>query len=233
MDADRTSLEKLNGPKLGWYVVLVVALMASLVIYPQMRGLGVPLIVVQILSRLTIVFALLAAFPPKKWFFTALIVLVVATIINAIYTGDQARAMAQTLEMCVLVYVIVRIVQFAFSGGMSINTIFAGVCVYLLLGHFFGILFEVVAIEQGHSILMDADGKYASQDETFYFSYVALTTAGFGDVRPINALGRSLSMVEALTGQLYLVLLLGRLVGLHISQSEKRKTDSSPDDQVE
>ena len=217
MDLRWFSVRKLNRPDLGWFVMLVVALMASIVIYPQMRDLGVPLLVVQVVSRSTIVCALLAAAPPRRWFFGALTVLVVATVLNAIEPADQVRALTLSMEIVVLVYVIVRIMTFAFTGGISVNTIFAGVCAYLLIGQLFGFIFGVLSAQQGHSILMDANGKYASQDEQFYFSYTALTTTGFGDVRPVTAFGRSLSVVEALIGQLYLVLLLGRLVGLHVS----------------
>lgn len=222
-------LQKLNRPNRGAFVVLAVALLASLVIYPQMYVLGVPLIVAQLLSRLTIVCALFAAFPPRRWFLGALAVLCLATVINCVSSGQGARETTLWLEIGVLVYVIARIMAFVFRGGISVNAIFAGVCVYLLIGRVFGLTFILLSAWQGHSVLLDADGRYASQEETFYFSYTALTTTGFGDIRPATVAARSLTIVEALTGQLYLVLLLGRLVGLHVSQSEKEKREPGPE----
>ncbi len=53
--------------------------------------------------------------------------------------------------------------------------------------------------------------------ELFYFSYTTLTTLGYGDIRPISAIARSFAISEAIIGQLYLTILVARLVGLHIS----------------
>ncbi len=54
-----------------------------------------------------------------------------------------------------------------------------------------------------------------------YFSFVTLTTLGYGDIVPTSATARMLAAAEAVTGQLYLAVLVARLVGLHISQSPR------------
>ena len=52
-----------------------------------------------------------------------------------------------------------------------------------------------------------------------YYSFVTLSTLGYGDIVPKVSAARMLAAVEAITGQLYLAVLVARLVGLHISQS--------------
>ena len=52
-----------------------------------------------------------------------------------------------------------------------------------------------------------------------YFSLVCLTTMGFGDIAPLSDLARSLSVLEGVFGQLYLAVMIARLVGLHITRS--------------
>ncbi len=52
-----------------------------------------------------------------------------------------------------------------------------------------------------------------------YYSFVTMTTLGYGDIVPVNPAARMLSVLQALTGQLYLVVLVARLVGLHIAHS--------------
>ena len=51
----------------------------------------------------------------------------------------------------------------------------------------------------------------------FYFSFVTLTTVGYGDVLPVHPVARSLAMLEAVTGSLYLAILVARLVSLSVS----------------
>ena len=63
--------------------------------------------------------------------------------------------------------------------------------------------------------------------ELFYFSFVTLTTLGFGDIAPASQAARALVVVEALVGQLYLVITLARLVTLYGHREGKDSTDGS------
>jgi hypothetical protein len=54
-------------------------------------------------------------------------------------------------------------------------------------------------------------------------SFVTLTTLGYGDITPVSAPARSFATMEAMAGQVYLEVLVARLVGMHISQSMDRQ----------
>jgi voltage-gated potassium channel Kch len=54
-----------------------------------------------------------------------------------------------------------------------------------------------------------------------YFSFVTITTLGYGDVIPITDKASVLAMMEALIGQIYLVVLVAWLVGMHVSRRSK------------
>ena len=58
-----------------------------------------------------------------------------------------------------------------------------------------------------------------------YFSFVTLTTLGYGDITPVHPLARSMATIEALTGQLYIAVLVARLIGLHIIQCRQGPAD--------
>jgi len=60
-----------------------------------------------------------------------------------------------------------------------------------------------------------------TQSEFVYFSFVSLTTLGFGDLSPAVGLPQALTVLEALTGQIFLVTLVARLVTLWVRQSER------------
>jgi hypothetical protein len=55
-----------------------------------------------------------------------------------------------------------------------------------------------------------------------YYSFVTLTTVGYGDITPVHPVARSLAIAEALTGQLYLAITLAHLVALRVGMHEKR-----------
>ena len=55
--------------------------------------------------------------------------------------------------------------------------------------------------------------------DAIYYSFVTMTTLGYGDVAPVSAPARALAVLQALTGQLYLAVLVARLVALHIAHS--------------
>jgi voltage-gated potassium channel len=57
-----------------------------------------------------------------------------------------------------------------------------------------------------------------------YYSFVTLTTLGYGDITPATSITRSLCILEAVIGQLYLVVQVAWLVGVHVSQSMLKKT---------
>ena len=66
-----------------------------------------------------------------------------------------------------------------------------------------------------------------------YFSFVTLTTLGFGDITPVSPLAQTLTWLEAVAGQLYLAILLARLVSLHVAARIHRGLDPDQDDWAE
>lgn len=93
------------------------------------------------------------------------------------------------------------------------NTIFGAVSVYILLGLAFADVY--MAIQRFSDSDFLAEGALTSRAEAQYFSFVTLTTTGFGDLTPAGNGPRSVVVLEALMGQLFLVTLLARLVSLY------------------
>jgi hypothetical protein len=71
--------------------------------------------------------------------------------------------------------------------------------------------------------VMQFDGAKASF--AVYYSFVTLTTLGYGDVIPQSSPARLLAALEALTGQIYLAVLVARLVGLHVAHTTAEHAD--------
>ena len=95
--------------------------------------------------------------------------------------------------------------------GVSLQTMFGVLCIYLLLGMLFAFACGIVgALGSGPFFQQHA----AESTKNFlYFSFVTLTTVGYGDLTAASNLGRSLAIAEALIGQIYLVTVVAGIVG--------------------
>jgi len=98
----------------------------------------------------------------------------------------------------------------------------AGVAGYLLLGILWMFAYILVArVHPGsfsYNVGPPPEHSLASFD-AFYFSYITLSTVGYGDITPVTHVARTLAMTEAMTGTIYIAVLISRLVALYSSQS--------------
>lgn len=96
---------------------------------------------------------------------------------------------------------------------VSLETILGAVCVYLLIGFIFAAGYAAIEAISGTGFFAQGDGD-AERDDLLYYSFTVLTTLGFGDLTAATQFGRAFSVLEAVIGQVFLVTLIARLVGL-------------------
>ena len=97
------------------------------------------------------------------------------------------------------------------------ETVLGALCSYVLVGLLFAFVYIAVHDLRGEAFF--AQPGPHEQSEYLYFSFVALTTLGFGDLSPAVGLPQGLTVLEALIGQIFLVTLVARLVTLWVRQS--------------
>jgi len=95
---------------------------------------------------------------------------------------------------------------------------------YVLVGVFFGVVYWVLENTWPASFSLAGEGSF-SRANAIYLSFVTLTTLGYGDVVPTSEVARGFVMVEAVMGQLYLAVMVARLVSLY-ARSEGRGAPS-------
>lgn len=125
-------------------------------------------------------------------------------------------AAAWFVIVCTLAVVVARTV-FA-QGRVSFHRIVGAVLLYLLIALAFVSLFMLVGLQIPNAfsgLVLEDNEKLASN--LIYFSFVTLTSTGYGDIYPIHPIARSLRNLETIIGQLYPATLLARLVSLEIS----------------
>jgi hypothetical protein len=95
---------------------------------------------------------------------------------------------------------------------VTTQTVLGAIDVYLLFGMIFAMLF--IGLDVLGPGPFFAGAPQVTSSDYLFFSYTTLTTVGYGNLIPAGAFGQTLAMIEALTGQIYLVIVVARLVSL-------------------
>lgn len=159
-------------------------------------------------------------------------------------TGSRAALLANhILDALFLLFVAALLIRHVFTQPrVTLNLINAALCAYLILGLMCAAGFAVIEIARPGSFHLPEDGMgpFASAgfqvDEAarrIYFSFVTLLTLGYGDMFPLSSIARLATVMEAFVGQVMLVVLVARLVGVQVAQSfEAPNHVGSPSDKI-
>lgn len=210
---NRSSLSRRRRERYG---LLLAATLAAFVV----QGVATPgrweAVVVSALLGATLMIALWAADakPGVSHAASAVAVAVVAFSILEALNGD-AEAVAPRIANLLLVTlappaVVIGVVRsLRAHGGVTVEAVFGVLCLYILLGMLFALVYGTIA-RVAHGFF--AGGVEATPSRCLYFSFTTLTTVGYGDLTAMSNLGHTLSVSEALIGQIYLVTVVSVIV---------------------
>jgi hypothetical protein len=175
-----------------------------------------------------------------------------ATLISAVYAVSKIRshaAVASVLALPMLVAVwlqylgyqpaldlVASIFQtffFGYAGWLIVSAVLrassvsreviaAAIVVYMFLGMIWAGFYSTLELLIPGAFLLPEGMAGPTSQHFGYFSFTTLTTLGYGDITPLSKAARSAATLEALIGQIYLAVLIARLVGIHASQSSRR-----------
>jgi|SRR5208283_2745193 len=126
----------------------------------------------------------------------------------------------------ILMIALILLAQVFREGPVTSYRVQGAIAVYLLFGAGWAHAYHVTAILHPGSFNAPA-GDMSSPLDWTYFSFVTLTTLGYGDVTPVRPIARVLATGEALTGQLYLAVLIARLVAMEVITWQSKANQSS------
>jgi Ion channel len=153
---------------------------------------------------------------------TAEIVVVVATVacVIGIATGlishSVSSAYGAVITGAIPPTIVRGVVRLLRTRGVTFQAVAGALVIYLSLGLLAAWLINVIS-QVSHSPYF-AQSHAATLSERVYFSFATLTTTGYGDLTPATGVGRAIAVVEMLTGQLYLVTVIGLLIGNYVGR---------------
>lgn len=166
---------------------------------------------------LTVLLAFRTSRVPRRLQFVvriAVAIVFVAALSVAFGLGDTAKGIV-TIGVSILVLACPVVIgwRLLHHSRVTTQTVLGALCIYVLIGLVFANFDYGVQLASGHSFFAQA-GKHGPADFA-YFSYITMATVGYGDLSPAVGLPRTNAVLEALIGQIFLVVLVARLVGMY------------------
>jgi hypothetical protein len=159
--------------------------------------------------------------PEEARYREALVVgVVLIALIVIVATGTASLGFTAAVEALVTVAVPASIIRGSLrllrERGVTLEAVAGGLAIYLALGLVFAwIIGFIMHVSSTPYFAQHTNG---TDGDRVYFSFTVLTTTGFGDFSAANPVGHALSVIEMLTGQLYLVTIIGLLIGNYVSR---------------
>jgi Ion channel len=208
------------------YGAVFLLLLATYVVGASIGGTAARLTLL-VLYGLVLLLVVRAARPPRLVGRVIRLVLGVGSLVAAgieLAAPGTAEAALLAWFAAVLLVSIVNIVREVLRHDtVTLQTIFGALSAYLLIGFMFAAVYGTVA-RLGSGPFF-AGGEAPNGPTLQYFSFVTLTTTGYGDLTAAGGTARALAVLEALFGQIFLVTLVARLVAL-FGQARPRRDDS-------
>ena len=210
---------------IGRFLFLLISMVLMFVLRPFLENFVRISYLMDIFFFVIFLSAVYAISQKRSTFIIALVMALLMEII--IWLGhltdiSSLRTIGNFLAILFTGYTATVILFYLFTEDeITIDVIMGAICVYFLIGLAWAFIFFTLELFQPGSFQMP-QGQGIDLSHFSYYSYVTLTTLGYGDITPISTQARSLALLEAIMGQLYLAILVARLVGIHIAQGVSR-----------
>jgi Ion channel len=217
-----TNSRHLPDPKGHKFFLLFLFLLASLVLYPYVQNGGFSYFAFRILGSTAIVVAVYAIRLRRTLLVVALLLAIPALLERILLREPDPGALSIlniVLSFVFDVFIVVIIFQRVFTKDQpDSETIFGALCIYLLVGFTFASVYGMLAALQPKAFYLDPLTNLhavANRFDFVYYSFAVLTSLGATGIIAVSAPARSLTVIEAILGVLYLAVLIARLMGAY------------------
>ena len=138
------------------------------------------------------------------------------------FAGQWVAISGGLCGMAFIALIIVAILRHIFlQQDVNADLIAGAIVVYLNMALMWSLLYDVLEATHPGSFKFPEGTTQPRGEMSLYFSLVTITTVGYGDITPVTRVARAFANLEAVVGQLYLVILVSWLVGMYVSQKSK------------
>jgi hypothetical protein len=213
---------RLRVSAVGFLAALVVCLVAT----PFVQGLEEGQLYQAVLFTLVMCTGLIASGSCRRLAFALVSFALAATWLNQIWPQKCPALTFILPAIAFLGVVIASLLGFILRAKrVDANVLCAGISVYLILGLLWGLAYTFVAQVNRNAFAFNTrSGTVAvmSGFTAIYFSFTTLMTVGYGDITPVADVARMLAMLEAMTGTLFVGVMIARLVSLYSASGESQ-----------
>lgn len=181
------------------------------------------------------------------WFNRIDIIFAILTASSLLIIGHKERAALLLIPTIIIVYLILSVLKYCCSESIvnifrflsvitflilmtvlclyftlkdntiSITTLFGSLSAYLFIGFIFAYTYLFI---EWLSPMSFSHLNTAEESQAIYFSFITLTTVGYGEIVPLKPIAQTIVWFEAFTGQSYLALIIGQLIGRYVAESK-------------
>jgi Ion channel len=212
------------------HLVLLISLLLLFLISPLVAAARYGTVVINSAGVIVLLSGVYAMSEQRRLFVVALIGCVAAIATNLLMVVFQSQWIAIAWHGFTLLlfglFSVGILKDVLRRGQISTDKICGAICVYLLIGFAWAFGYGIIEFINPGSFSglaqIGTNNHVGRIMQLRYFSVATLTTLGFGDILPRTPVARALATLEAVTGQIYLTVLIARLVGLHIVHASSR-----------
>src|SRR6266478_9272143 len=222
------------GPRRFSMVQLLIAFALLFLFFPFVEEIKGGDIIVSILLSLVLLSAVLAVANRRRTLIIALLLAVPAVggrWINHFQPHLVPPAIFLVAGLALVAFVVVNLLRFVLRApSVNLEVLCASISAYLMLGLIWTIAYWLVAQLTPEAFAFNTTtGPKESMEgfNAFYFSFITLTTVGYGDITPVSKVARTLAAMEAITGLFYVAVLISRLVALYSTPNSTPKSNDS------
>ena len=182
-------------------------------------------IIVQVAFSGTLIVGIWSFIDSRQWFRIGVILAVLEFVVTVFNTVRPSPLLDYTALVIALIFcslsLVFALINVLRGKRMDANRMTGAICVYLLLGITLGLLniFTYRLIPDSFTGLpMNLDAEQGLS--IIYYTFVTMTTLGYGDILPVGPLARALAYMAAIAGQFYIAILVGMMVGVYLSQNQ-------------